>query len=158
MRILALDYGRKRIGVAVSDELCLVARILTTIQSLGRNADAAVIAGLVQTQAADRVILGLPLHLSGAQGAQAGKVHKFGAYLATQLGVPVEYWDERFTSVEAARLLTQAGIHPRKQRDQIDATAAAILLQSYLDAHPHLQSAAFGGPGPGTGDREAETE
>jgi putative holliday junction resolvase len=144
VRVLALDLGRKRIGVAVSDELCLVARTLTTILSRGRNADAAAIAALVQEQRAGRVIVGLPLHLSGEAGAQASKVHKFGAYLATQLAVPVEYWDERFTSVEASRLLSQAGISPRKQRDQIDATAAAVLLQSYLDAHPHLQSGAFG--------------
>jgi putative Holliday junction resolvase len=144
MRILALDLGRKRIGVAVSDELCLVARTLTTLQARGRNADAAAIAALVTEQDAERVIVGLPLHLSGETGAQAEKVQKFGAYLATQLSVPVEYWDERYTTVEASRLLTQAGIHPRKQRDQIDATAAAVLLQSYLDSHPHLQSGAFG--------------
>ena len=90
------------------------------------------------------MIVGLPLHLSGETGIQAEKVQKFGAYLATQLSVPVEYWDERYTTVEASRLLTQAGIHPRKQRDQIDATAAAVLLQNYLDSHPHLQSGAFG--------------
>ncbi len=144
MRILALDLGRKRIGVAVSDELCLVARALPALAARGRNADAAAIAALVAEHAAARVIAGLPLHLNGSHGLQADRVQKFGAYLATQLAVPVEYWDERFTTVEAARLLTQAGISPRKQRDQIDSTAAAILLQSYLDAHPHLQSGAFG--------------
>lgn len=144
--MLALDLGRKRIGVAVSDELCLVARTLTTIQARGRNADAAAIATLAQAQQVDRVIVGLPLHLSGAAGAQADKVRKFGAYLATQIAVPVEYWDERYTTVEAARLLSQEGVTPRKQRGQIDATAAAILLQSYLDSHPHLHSGALSPP------------
>jgi len=144
VRILALDPGGKRIGVAISDELSLVSRALTTIQSRGRNADTAAIAALVQEHSVGRVILGLPLQLSGASGTQADKVRKFGAYLAAQLAVPVEYWDERYTTVEASRLLSQAGVAPRKQRAQIDATAAAILLQSYLDAHPHLQSGAFG--------------
>lgn len=144
MRILALDLGRKRIGVAVSDELSVVARPLPALQSRGRNADAEAIAALVATQGAGRVIVGLPLHLNGSHGVQADRVHKFGTFLAEQIAVPVEYWDERFTSVEASRLLSQQGIAPRKQRDHIDSTAAAILLQSYLDAHPHLQSSAFG--------------
>lgn len=134
-RILALDLGRKRIGVAVSDELGIVARALTTLESRGRNADAAAIVALVDAQTAGRVLIGLPLHLSGEHGAQADKVRKFGTYLAGRLAVPVEYWDERYTTVEAARLLRAAGVAPQKQRDQIDAAAAAILLQSYLDAH-----------------------
>ncbi len=135
MRVLALDLGGKRIGVAISDELGVVARTLSTIPARGRNVDAATIAALVREHAAGLVLVGLPLHLSGAAGSQAGKVRKFGAYLGTQLAVPVAYWDERYTTVEAARLLTQSGVAPRKQRAQIDATAAAILLQSYLDAH-----------------------
>ncbi len=135
MRILAVDPGSKRIGVAVSDELGLLARPLTTILTRGRNVDATTIAALVAEQQAGRVVVGLPLPLHGATGLQAEKVRKFGTYLAAQLAVPVEYWDERFTSVEAARLLRRAGVPFRKQRDQIDATAAAVLLQSYLDAH-----------------------
>ncbi|MGI8587426.1 MAG: Holliday junction resolvase RuvX [Chloroflexia bacterium] len=135
MRVLALDLGSKRIGVAVSDELRMVARPLTAILSRGRNADAAAIAGLVTEQAAGLVLVGLPLPLSGAHGPQAGKVRKFGDYLAAQLAVPVEYWDERFTTLEASRLLTRSGVRPRDQRDQIDSAAAAVLLQSYLNAN-----------------------
>jgi putative Holliday junction resolvase len=135
VRILGVDLGRKRIGVAVSDELRMVARVLTTLESRGRNADAAALVALVAEQQAGRVILGLPLPLSGESGPQAEKVRKFGTYLAAQLAVPVDYWDERYTTVEAARLLRRAGVAPRHQRPQIDATAAAILLQSYLDAH-----------------------
>ncbi len=135
MRILALDLGNKRIGVAVSDELEVLARALATLPARGRNADAEAIAALAAEQEAGRVILGLPLSLSGEDGPQALKVRKFGTYLAGVLSVPLEYWDERFTTVEAARLLRANGVAPRKQRDQIDATAAAILLQSYLDSH-----------------------
>ncbi|HUS15381.1 MAG TPA: Holliday junction resolvase RuvX [Chloroflexia bacterium] len=135
MRVLAIDPGRKRIGVAISDELQMVARPLPAIQARGRNADAAALAALVRAEGVGQVVVGLPLPLHGTAGPQAGRVQKFGDYLATQLAVPLTYWDERFTTVEAGRLLSQAGIPPRKQRDHIDSAAAAVLLQSYLDAH-----------------------
>src|SRR5215204_680022 len=102
MRILALDMGGKRIGVAVSDELGFLARGLTTIHRRNRNADIATIARLVEEQQAGLVIIGLPLHLSGAAGHEAAKAEKFGTVLAPHLSVPIAYWDERLTTVAAA--------------------------------------------------------
>src|SRR5690349_2242811 len=139
MRSLALDLGGKRIGVAVSDELGFLAHAVTTIHRRNRNADIATIAHLVAEQAAGLLVIGLPLHLGGELGHEAAKAQKFGTILAAHLPVPIVYWDERLTTVEAARLLAEAGVPPRKIREQIDAAAAAVLLQSYLDSHPEIR-------------------
>src|SRR3954453_9685424 len=139
MRILALDLGGKRIGVAVSDELGLLARPLTTIQRRNRNADIAVIARLVEEQQAGLVVLGWPLHLSGVAGHQAAKTEKFGTVLAPHLPVPIAYWDERLTTVAAARMLAEAGLSPKQARTQIDAAAAMVLVPSRLDSHPEIR-------------------
>ena len=139
MRILALDLGGKRIGVAVSDELGFLARGLTTIHRRNRNADLAAIVRLVEEQQAGLVVIGLPLHLSGAAGHEAAKAEKFGTVLAPHLPVPITYWDERLTTVAAARMLAEAGVSPKKARERIDAAAAAVLLQSYLDSHPEIR-------------------
>lgn len=139
MRILGLDLGGKRIGVAVSDELGFLAHAVTTVHRRNRNADVAELARLVAAQEAELVVIGLPLHLNGDVGHEAVKAQKFGTFLAGHLTVPITYWDERLTTVEAARLLAEAGVSPKKARLQIDAAAASVLLQSYLDSHPEIR-------------------
>src|SRR5690349_9478378 len=136
MRILGLDLGGKRIGVAVSDELGFLAHAVTTVHRRNRNADVAALARLVAAQAAGLVVIGLPLHLNGDLWHEAQKAREFGAFLAGHLAVPLTCWDERLTTVEAARMLAEAGVSARKAREQSDAAAGTVHLQSCLDSHP----------------------
>jgi putative Holliday junction resolvase len=142
-RLLALDVGERRIGVAVSDPSGTVARPLTTIVRASRQADHEAMARLVDEYEVDRVIVGLPLSLDGTEGPQARQTRRYAERLAQALTVPIELWDERYSSVTAAEILRRKGSRSRrggrKQRRQaradLDATAAAVFLQSYLDAH-----------------------
>jgi len=132
-RALALDIGEKRIGVAVCDETGALARPLATITRASKREDFERIARLAQEWNAERVVAGYPRSLSGDEGPQARRVRRYVEALAATLPVPVELWDERYTTVEAAGRLQEA--MPRKPRDrgQLDAAAAAIILQDYLD-------------------------
>ena len=133
-RILALDVGEKRIGVAVSDETATLARPLTTITRASRREDFGRIAQLAAEQRAECVVAGYPRSLSGAEGPQAQRVRRYVEALAQDLSVPVEMWDERYTTVVATERLRDAGARRRRDRGQLDAAAAAVLLQDYLDA------------------------
>lgn len=134
MRILALDVGERRIGVAVADVKAGVALPLTTIEPGPNPVDA--VAALVRQQGADRVIVGLPLSLNGSIGPQAQRVQAFVDALAARLPLPVETWDERLTSVEAGRRLRGRRLRRNARVKAVDALAAAIILQAYLDARP----------------------
>ena len=133
MRALGLDIGKRRIGVAVSDPLGLLARPVETVRSTSLNVDVARIADLARELEAEVIVVGDPLHMSGEAGTMSSRAHKFGEVLREATGLPVEYCDERLTSVEAERILRDQGIPPRKAREQIDAMAAAVILQSYLN-------------------------
>ncbi|MDQ3929867.1 MAG: Holliday junction resolvase RuvX [Chloroflexota bacterium] len=133
MRVLGLDIGKRRIGVAVSDELGLLARPVETVQSVSLNVDVKRIAELAQELGAEMVVVGDPLHMSGDPSTMSNRARKFGETLQATSGLPVEYCDERLTSVEAERILRDQGVHPRKVREQIDAVAASVILQSYLN-------------------------
>jgi putative Holliday junction resolvase len=138
-RTLALDIGDKRIGVAVCDDLGQLARPLATITRASRREDFERIAQWVAEFKVERVIAGYPRSLAGGEGPQARRVRRYAEALAAALAVPVELWDERYTTVEAAHRLFEAGRRkPRRcnQRDrgQLDAAAAAVILQDYLDA------------------------
>ena len=135
--MLALDIGEKRIGVAVCDETETLARPLTTITRASRREDTEHIARLVMEQSAVRLIAGYPRSLSGDEGPQAQRVRRYVQALAAVLPVPVELWDERYTTVEASERLHEAkpGRRKTRGRGQLDAAAAAIILQDYLDAH-----------------------
>jgi putative pre-16S rRNA nuclease len=136
-RTLALDIGEKRIGVAVGDETGTLARPLTTISRASKRQDFERIARLVTEQSAERVIAGYPRSLSGDEGPQAQRVRRYVEALAMTLPVPVELWDERYTTVEATDRLHEAKRRRPRDRGQLDAAAAAIILQDYLDAqHP----------------------
>ena len=134
-RTLALDIGEKRIGVAVSDELGLLARPLATIARASRRQDFERIARFVAELGAERIVAGYPRSLSGEEGLQAQRVRRYVEALAATLPVPAELWDECLTTVEAQERLLDAGRRRPRDRGQLDAAAAAIILQDYLDAH-----------------------
>jgi putative Holliday junction resolvase len=132
-RILALDHGSKRIGVALSDELGWTAQPLETFVRKGLPADVAHIRALVEAHAVEQVLVGLPLRLNGEEGPAARAVREFAGHLERALPVPVVTWDERLTTKEAEDLLIAADVSRRRRRDVVDRVAAAILLQSYLE-------------------------
>jgi putative holliday junction resolvase len=135
MRALGLDLGTKRIGVAVSDRSGTLASPLTVIErGRSRRADHIRIADLVRAEEAECVVVGLPIGLSGAAGQAAEAARSEAEALATVVGVPVETYDERFTTVTAERNLADAGVRGRARRQVIDKAAAAVILQSWLDA------------------------
>jgi putative Holliday junction resolvase len=132
-RLLGLDIGERRIGVAVSDPTQTVARPLTTIVRASRQEDFEAVEGLVQKHEAEGIIVGLPISLDGTEGPQARQTRRYAERLSAAVSVPIEYWDERYSSATAAEILQSRG-RGRHTRGEIDATAAAVILQSYLNA------------------------
>lgn len=135
-RVLALDVGSKRIGVAVSDELGITAQGLETIQRQNKRRDLEVLRQLLTEYHVTEVVVGLPLRLSGAEGTQAEKMRAFAQLLNSELGVTVYLWDERWTSTEANRVLREAELSIQKRAKAVDRMAAVLILQSWLEAHP----------------------
>ncbi|MEW5763749.1 MAG: Holliday junction resolvase RuvX [Acidobacteriota bacterium] len=134
-RILAVDWGERRIGLAVSDETRTLARPLPTLHVKGVREGQAGVAAQVVAQGAVRVVLGRPLHMDGRSSALEEKVTAFAAALARRLpSVDLVFWDERLTSVEAASMLRERGERVGRNKGRLDQVAAALLLQSYLDA------------------------
>jgi putative Holliday junction resolvase len=133
-RMLAIDFGSHRIGVAVSDPLGITAQQLPAIRREGDRKDIEAIATLADAYGADSVLIGLPLLPSGTEGTQAAKVRIFMQKVHERLGLPVIPWDERFTTVQAERHLIEAGMRREKRKDVRDSLSAALLLQSALDA------------------------
>src|SRR5258705_9662608 len=115
MKILALDFGKRRIGLAVSDELGITAQGLPTLQRKNIRTDLAALARLVQEKSVDRILMGDPLHMSGDAGVQADAAREFGDQLSRYTGKPVQSWDERLTTVEASRVLRGSGIGIEKR-------------------------------------------
>jgi putative Holliday junction resolvase len=130
---LALDVGDRRVGVAVSDPLGLWARPLTVLKRRSREQDFQAIAALVDEYQVSLVIVGHPLEFHGEVGPQARRVERYAAALAERLPVPLALWDERLSTAEAERMLREAGESSRRYRDRLDAVAAAVILQSYLE-------------------------
>jgi putative holliday junction resolvase len=141
-RILALDHGTKRIGVALSDELGWTAQPLETYERRTLERDIAHIQDLVRTHDVSRVLLGLPLRLNGEEGPAVQAVHQFLERLADALPVPVVTWDERMTTKAAEELLIAADMSRKKRKGVVDRVAAAILLQSYLEVQASPATAA----------------
>jgi putative Holliday junction resolvase len=133
-RILALDLGKRRIGMAVSDPLGLTAQGLPNLERTNKRADLAEIARRAAEYGAGLILIGNPLHMSGAEGHQSAWVREFAEALARRAGRPVRLWDERLTTVEASRVLRQSGISIEKRARAVDRLSAVILLQSYLDS------------------------
>ena len=133
MRILALDLGKRRIGLAISDELGITAQGLPTLQRKNNRTDLAALSRIVRDKGVQRILLGNPLHMSGDAGAQSDSAREFGDMLGRHLGQEVTLWDERLTTVEASRVLRSSGIGIEKRARAVDRLSAVILLQSYLD-------------------------
>jgi putative Holliday junction resolvase len=133
-RILALDLGKKRIGLALSDPLGITAQGLPTLQRTNIREDLSCIEHIILERGVTLLLMGNPLHMSGDPGRQAAYVHAFGDRLAAHTGVPLKYWDERLTTVEAHRVLRSSGIGIEKRAKAIDKLSAVILLESYLDS------------------------
>ena len=137
MRVLALDVGERRVGIAISDPTGTVARPLQTLVRGSREEDWVTIAALVAEHDVGLVVVGQPLSLDGTEGPQARQVARYADALAARLPIPIVPWDERFTTVTADEIIRQ--IHKGKKRrahakSEVDAIAAAVILQSYLDS------------------------
>ncbi len=130
---LALDVGRKRIGVAGCDRTGLIARGITTITRKSWQEDMACLQEIVRDRAVDTLIVGLPYNMDGTLGYQAKQVQKFARSASKHLGLTLEYVDERLTSFEAEQMMQMSGISPRQERETIDRKAAAIILQQWLE-------------------------
>ena len=136
MRILALDIGDRRIGVALSDPLGILASPLTTIERATPDTESAIdaILALAEQHEAAEILVGIPYLMSGRTGAQARITLDFAAALAERTHIPVTHTDERLSSVQANRLLSQSGTSNTRDKSRTDSAAAAVILQAYLDA------------------------
>ncbi|MGC1786101.1 MAG: Holliday junction resolvase RuvX [Terriglobales bacterium] len=134
-RILALDVGSKRIGVAISDPLGITAQGLETIQRQNKRRDMEALGQLVARYEVREIVVGLPLRLSGAEGTQSEKMRRFADDLRAHFDVTVHLWDERWTSTEANRLLRETDLSIKKRGQAVDRMAAILILQSWMEAH-----------------------
>ena len=133
VRILGLDYGSKRIGVAVSDELEITARGLTTIIRKNQKNDLDEIAKVIRTYTVEKIVIGYPIKLDGSEGIQCEKISRFAKLLEAKLRLPVIKWDETLTTKEAEDILIQAHVRREKRKRVVDKLAATLILQGYLD-------------------------
>ncbi len=133
MRYLCLDLGRKRIGLALSDATGLIATPLGVIHVRNQDQVFAEIKKTVAHQQVEHVVIGLPIQLNGVEGIEANRAREFATQLEKIIDLPIGFMDERLSSVAAERILIEAGQKRDKRRANIDATAAALILQTYLD-------------------------
>jgi putative Holliday junction resolvase len=136
MRILALDHGTKRIGVAVSDELKMIAQPLEFVPAEPLPAFVDRLKVLLAEKEVELVLVGMPRNMNGTYGPAAAKVQEFITHLQEAISVPIKTWDERLTSAQANRLLIEGNVRREKRKEKVDKMAAAILLQSFLDSRP----------------------
>lgn len=133
-RVLAMDLGKRRIGLAVSDPLGITAQGLATLQRTRIREDLDALAATITQLEVRLVLMGNPIHMSGDESRQSAYTREFAERLTRHTGVPVKYWDERWTSVEAGRVLRDSGISIEKRARAVDQMSAVILLESYLDS------------------------
>ena len=133
-RILALDLGKKRIGLAISDPLGITAQGLPNLVRTNKRSDLAALETMAREREVGLFLMGNPVNMGGTEGRQSGWVREFAQAIESRLGVPVKFWDERLTSVQAGRVLRESGISIEKRAAAVDRLSAVILLQSYLDS------------------------
>src|ERR1700737_2974878 len=138
-RIVALDVGSKRIGVAVSDALGITAQGLDTIQRRNKRRDLEALGQVLAKYDVREIVVGLPLRLSGAEGTQSEKMRRFADDLHVHFGLTVHLWDERWTSTEANRLLRETDLSIKKRGQAVDRRAAVLFFQTWMGAPPGLQ-------------------
>jgi putative pre-16S rRNA nuclease len=133
-RILAIDYGSRRMGLAVSDALGITAQGLETLQRKNRRSDFARLERVIRENQIREIVLGYPLRMSGQEGTQSQKVAEFAEELRRKFELPVHLWDERLTSAEANRLLREADLSIQRRAQAVDRMAATLILQSFMQA------------------------
>ncbi|MEN6469479.1 MAG: Holliday junction resolvase RuvX [Smithella sp.] len=133
MRILGLDYGEKRIGVAVCDELGLTAQGLPTLIRKTKKHDLEILSSLIRNYSVERIVMGYPLRLDGSEGIQCEKVNRFARLLNKTFSLPVIKWSETLSTKDAEEILISAGIRWQKRKEKVDQLAACLILQNYLD-------------------------
>lgn len=141
-RVLGLDVGSKRIGIAVSDPLGITAQGLETLQRQNKRIDFGKLEKLAREYSVAEVVVGFPLRMSGDEGVQAEKMHRFADELRDRLQVPVHLWDERLTSAEANRLLRETNMSIQRRGQVVDQMAAVLILQSWMESRSSRQSPA----------------
>lgn len=134
MRILGLDYGEKRIGVAICDELGLTAQGLPTIIRKTKKHDLEIFANLIKNYNVEKIVVGYPVRIDGSEGIQCEKVNRFAALLYEKFSLCVIKWPETFSTKDAEEILINAGVSWKKRKKEVDKLAACIILQSYLDS------------------------
>jgi len=134
MRVMALDIGDRRIGVALSDPGQMLARGLQVIHRRAEQADIEVIASLAKEHEVEKVLVGYPCRLDGTVGEQARKAEAYAEELREVVGIPVILWDEGLSTVRAQKAMIEAGRKRRERKKRVDAVAAAVILQDYLDS------------------------
>jgi putative Holliday junction resolvase len=134
MRVLAIDHGTKRMGIAISDELRTIAQPLEFIAAEPIDKFFDRLAQIIADKQVSLIVVGVPRNMDGTYGPAAAKVQEFITALKEAVAVPIKSWDERLTSVQANRYLIEADVRRSKRKEKVDKTAAAILLQSYLDS------------------------
>ena len=133
-RILALDLGKKRIGMAISDPLGITAQGLPNLNRINKRTDLAELGRLAREREVGLILMGNPINMRGSEGRQSHWAREFAQAIEERIGLPVKFWDERLTSVEAGRVLRSSGISIEKRAAAVDRLSAVILLQSYLDS------------------------
>ncbi len=139
MRIMGLDYGSKTVGVAISDELGITAQPVVTIERKSENKlrkTLAQIEELMEAYKVSFVVLGYPKNMNNTEGERVQATKEFKEHIERRTGLEVELWDERLTTMESERILMEAGVRRENRKMYIDKMAAAVILQSYMDAHP----------------------
>lgn len=132
MKVMAIDYGDARTGVAISDATGLLAGFTTVVHGYRQEVVAQEIARLAKAHGAERIVLGLPRNMDGTEGPRAELCREFGALLKEETGLEVAMWDERRTTVDAHRILTETGNRGKKRKEKVDAVAATLILEGYL--------------------------
>ena len=135
MRILGLDYGEKRIGVAICDELGFTAQGLPTIIRKTKKHDWEILGNLIRDYKVEKIVIGYPVRLDGSEGIQCEKVNRFASLLEVNFSLPVDKWQETLSTKEAEEILINAGVRWEKRKKIVDKLAACIILQGYLDSH-----------------------
>ncbi|HNS56172.1 MAG TPA: Holliday junction resolvase RuvX [Smithellaceae bacterium] len=134
LRILGLDYGEKRIGVAVCDELGITAQGLPTIIRKTKKHDLEIFANIIRDYNIEKIVIGYPLRLDGSEGIQCEKVNRFAALLNKIFSLSIIKWPETLSTKEAEEILINSGVSWRKRKKEVDKLAACLILQSYLDS------------------------
>ena len=132
MRVLAIDYGDARTGIAISDIMGMFVGQTTVIHSRNAKKTADEIARLVKESAAERLVMGFPRNMDGSEGPRADLYREFAALVEQVTGMPVVLWDERRTTVEAHNILSDCNYHGKKRKNTVDAVAASLILEGYL--------------------------